>query len=58
MQQGAAGPGDVVAVISGTRGASGSTNLMRLHVVGENGGLPERRRARAQSGRVPGDHKR
>ena len=58
VQHHAAAPGDVVAVISGTRGASGSTNLMRLHVVGENGGLPERRRARAQSGRVPGDHKR
>jgi len=26
---------DVVGVISGTRGASGSTNLMRLHVIGE-----------------------
>ncbi len=27
-------PGEVLAVISGTRGASGSTNLMRLHIVG------------------------
>jgi pyruvate kinase len=34
--------GDVMAIISGTRGASGSTNLMRLHVAGENEG-PERR---------------
>jgi hypothetical protein len=47
VQQGAAGTGDVVAVISGTRGASGSTNLMRLHIVGEGQRTPERRRARA-----------
>ncbi|MGA2000377.1 MAG: pyruvate kinase [Terriglobales bacterium] len=58
MQQGAAGPGDVVAVISGTRGASGSTNLMRLHIVGEGQRLPERRRARAAAERNPEDPKR
>src|ERR1051326_6755230 len=34
--------GDVMAIISGTRGASGSTNLMRLHVAGEDE-RPERR---------------
>jgi len=34
--------GDVMAIISGTRGASGSTNLMRLHVAGEDE-CPERR---------------
>ncbi len=38
-------PGQIMAIISGTRGASGSTNLMRLHVAGEND-LPERRNAR------------
>ncbi len=27
--------GDVVAVVSGTSGAGGPTNLMRLHVIGE-----------------------
>jgi pyruvate kinase len=54
----AAAPGDVVAVISGTRGASGSTNLLRLHVVGETDGPLERRRARAKSAPVREDHKR
>lgn len=34
--------GDIMGIVSGTRGASGSTNLMRLHVVGEND-RPERR---------------
>ena len=29
-------PGQIMAIISGTRGASGSTNLMRLHVAGES----------------------
>ncbi len=41
-------PGDVVAVISGTRGATGSTNLMRLHVAGQQDSRPERRRTRAE----------
>jgi hypothetical protein len=27
-------PGDVIAIVAGTRTASGSTNFMRLHVVG------------------------
>ncbi len=58
MQHGAAAPGDVVAVISGTRGASGSTNLMRLHVVSEANRLPERRRARVSFERFPDDLKR
>jgi pyruvate kinase len=58
LQQGAAGTGDVVAVISGTRGASGSTNLMRLHVVGGEQRPPERRRARAAAERNPEDAKR
>jgi pyruvate kinase len=27
-------PGDVIAVVAGTRSSSGSTNFMRMHVVG------------------------
>jgi pyruvate kinase len=46
-RRGAVDIGDVFAVLSGTRGSSGSTNLMRLHVVGEEPGQ-DRRRARAQ----------
>ena len=30
-------PGDVIAVVAGTRSSSGSTNFMRLHVVGTAG---------------------
>ena len=30
----AAQPGDVIAVVAGTRSSSGSTNFLRLHVVG------------------------
>ena len=56
--KGAAARGDVVAVISGTHGTSGSTNLMRLHVIGQNDHPPERRRARAQAERAHEDHKR
>jgi pyruvate kinase len=41
-------PGDVIAIVAGTRTASGSTNFMRLHVVGTGElhelGHPERRR--------------
>src|SRR5689334_18459187 len=41
-------PGDVIAIVAGTRTASGSTNFMRLHVVGAGEvhelGRPERRR--------------
>jgi pyruvate kinase len=44
----AAQPGDVIAIVAGTRTASGSTNFMRLHVVGAGEvhelGRPERRR--------------
>ncbi|MGE5322461.1 MAG: pyruvate kinase [Actinomycetota bacterium] len=40
-------PGDVIAIVAGTRTASGSTNFMRLHVVGAGEGHdlgpPERR---------------
>jgi len=39
--------GDVMGVISGTLGSSGSTNLLRLHTVGTDNisGQPERRKA-------------
>jgi hypothetical protein len=33
VRQGKLKPGDVLGVVAGTRQASGSTNLMRLHVV-------------------------
>jgi pyruvate kinase len=33
VQRGLLSPGDVLGVVAGTRQASGSTNLMRLHVV-------------------------
>jgi pyruvate kinase len=58
MLCGAAARGDVVAVISGTHGTSGSTNLMRLHVIGEYESVPERRRGRTEVDRAHEDHKR
>ncbi len=59
LQQGVASRGDVVSVISGTRGSSGSTNLMRLHIVGEeHQRTSERRRARATVERFPEEPKR
>jgi pyruvate kinase len=43
-QRGVAKPGQVIGVISGTTGMSGSTNLMRLHVVGsDRTDLPNKR---------------
>ncbi|MGZ4819178.1 MAG: pyruvate kinase [Terriglobales bacterium] len=51
LQRGIASRGDVVSVISGTRGASGSTNLMRLHIIGDEQRPTERRRPRTQAGR-------
>ena len=53
--KGAAAPGDVVAVIAGTHGTSGSTNLMRLHVIGQSDRPAERRRSRTQADRAPED---
>ena len=42
--RGVAKPGQVIGVISGTTGMSGSTNLMRLHVVGsDRTDLPNKR---------------
>ena len=37
QQRHAVQPGDVMAVVAGTRSSSGSTNFMRLHVVGTAG---------------------
>jgi len=34
LQLHAVQPGDVIAVVAGTRSSSGSTNFLRLHVVG------------------------
>jgi hypothetical protein len=45
LQQRVAKAGDVIAVVSGTGGTVGPTNLMRLHVIGEDGPRVERRRA-------------
>jgi len=59
VQHGVASRGDVVSVISGTRGSSGSTNLMRLHIVGEeHQRTSERRRGRATVERFPEEPKR
>jgi len=41
--------GDVMGVISGTIGASGSTNIMRLHTVGTDNISGDLQRARRQS---------
>ena len=40
----AAQSGDVIAVVAGTRSTSGSTNFMRLHVIGTAGEHPGERR--------------
>ncbi|HET9836740.1 MAG TPA: pyruvate kinase [Candidatus Angelobacter sp.] len=40
-------PGDVIAVVAGTRSSSGSTNFMRLHVVGTAGEHPQGERRKA-----------
>jgi pyruvate kinase len=47
LQLHAVQPGDVIAVVAGTRSSSGSTNFMRLHVVGtgeHHHGREERRK--------------
>ena len=38
-------PGDVMGIVAGTQKASGSTNFMRLHIVGVAEEARERRRA-------------
>ena len=44
LKKDAVTPGDVVAVVAGTRTTTGSTNFMRLHVIG------------SADGRRPGSH--
>jgi pyruvate kinase len=54
VRRGQIKPGDVLGVVAGTRQASGSTNLMRLHVVTEQEAEriahPEQVRKKARSG--------
>ncbi|MGC9222370.1 MAG: pyruvate kinase [Terracidiphilus sp.] len=40
-------PREVIAIVAGTRTRSGSTNFMRLHVMGENAEAPPKTRASA-----------
>jgi pyruvate kinase len=47
----AVAPGDVIAVVAATQMASGSTNFMRLHVVGADGARAGGRRRVPPSGR-------
>ena len=51
--RGAIEPGDIMAVVTGTRMASGSTNLIRLQVAGEAGPPDRRRFSRFSSLRQP-----
>ena len=44
LRQHAVAPGDVMGIVAGTQQSSGSTNFMRLHVVGAADGKKERRR--------------
>ena len=44
MERRIVAPGHVIGVVAGTRTTSGSTNLLRLHVVGEGHGKAERRK--------------
>jgi pyruvate kinase len=46
IRRGVVKKGDVMGVISGTLGASGSTNIMRLHTVGADNSGDERERRR------------
>jgi len=46
LQLHAVQPGDVIAVVAGTRTSSGSTNFMRLHVVGAGEHQPQPRKER------------
>lgn len=45
LQLGKAAPGDVLGVVAGTQQTSGSTNFIRLHVVGELDQRTERRKS-------------
>ena len=44
LERRAVSPGDVIAVVAGTRSTSGSTNLLRLHTIGESHDKQERRK--------------
>jgi pyruvate kinase len=50
-QRHAAGKDDVIAVVAGTRSTSGSTNFMRLHVVGSTDSRPASSRERRKQQR-------
>jgi pyruvate kinase len=45
-------PRDVIAIVAGTRSRSGSTNFLRLHVMGENALAPPRIPGRTESGKT------
>jgi len=62
-QRGVVHNGDVIGIVAGTRTSTGSTNFLRLHVVGsldfEVDGVGERRRApRAQTTKVVAEKRR
>src|SRR6185369_7327102 len=46
LQRQAVQPGDVVAIVAGTRSASGSTNFLRLHVVENQQSMVEKTKDR------------
>ena len=52
LRRGALRPGAVLGVVAGTRQASGSTNLMRLHVVSATATRPHARRLRSVRGTI------
>lgn len=45
-------PGDIIAVVAGTRSSSGSTNFIRLHVVGTGEHVEESRDERRKAPRM------
>jgi pyruvate kinase len=53
IRRGVVKKGDVMGVISGTLGASGSTNIMRLHTVGTDGGAADQERRQSPRGKAP-----
>jgi len=52
LQLHAVQPGDVIAVVAGTRSSSGSTNFLRLHVVGTGDHTSESRDERRKAPRM------
>ena len=57
LQLHAVQPGDVIAVVAGTRSSSGSTNFLRLHVVG-TGESPAAGWSREERRKTPRDESR